>query len=165
VLDLNQIPALFPRTDVHVALLVEPAEFLRNLRGEVSAADHADGSGDRLVGAVAADAIRIRRARPFVQNDFAPQFSGRLTGDGRYVHGRFQAALWVRRFLTVWLVAAAAFVIVAVVPAVEFEGPALIPALMFVAGAVLPRLGWWAGRGDRDKIEAALVRAAGHRGA
>jgi len=164
VLDLNQFPALFPRTELHVALLVETEEFLRNLRGEVSPADHADGRGDRLVGAVAADAIRIRRVRPYVRNDFAPQFSGRLTGDGRYVHGRFRAALWVRRFLTLWLVAAAGFVILAVVPAVEFEGPVLIPVLMFAAGAVLPKLGWWVGRGDRDRIEAALVRAAGHGG-
>ncbi len=171
MLDLNQIPALFPRTDLHVALAVEADEFLRNLRAEVLPAEDAEGKGDRLAGTVAADAIRIVRVRSwvfknvvrwFIRNEFAPQFTGHLTADGRYVHGRFHTAPWVRRFLTVWLVAAAAFVILALVPAVEFEGPVLIPVLMFAAGAVLPQLGWWMGRGDRDRIEAALVRAAGH---
>jgi hypothetical protein len=162
VLDLNQIPALFPRTDLHVGLVVGPEEFLRNLRGSVSSAERANSRGDRLEGAVAADGIRIRRVRPFLRNDFAPQFTGSLSEDGLLLEGSFEAALIVRRFLRLWLAGTVLFVILAVLPSVEMEGSVLVPLFMFAVGAMVPRLGWWFGRGDRDRIEAALMRAAGH---
>jgi len=162
VLDLNQLPALFPRTGLQVRLLVPPDQFLKSLSGEVTPNGSEQGRGDVLVGPVAADAIRIRRVRSFFRNDFAPQFSGSLSEDGSLLEGSFEAALIVRRFLTLWLAGAVLFVVLKVLPGVEMEGSVLVPLFMFVVGAMVPRLGWWFGRGDRDRIEAALIRAAGH---
>jgi hypothetical protein len=59
----------------------------------------------RAVGTVRSDRVRLERVRPFIRNDFKPQFVGHFVqSDGRVLLvGRFTMRRWTKIFMSIWL--------------------------------------------------------------
>jgi hypothetical protein len=123
--------------------------------------------GDKLVGSAAEGYMRIRRSRPWVRNDLAPVFSGRLTEDGRWLVGEFAPSGWARGFMTIWLGALIVIFLPVEISSVVREGltperiqVSLTLLAMVAVGLGMPWLGWWFGSSDIDQIEAVLSAVA-----
>jgi len=154
----------FPIQELSVPLEVGPAEFRKRLAAGLVPSRWQAPFRDKLVGRAAEDGIRIRRARTLVSNDLAPEFSGQVTRDGRFLRGVFRVRPWVRAALVVSLLALAAALAVLAVTNLG-PGSAIPAGLAVVAvaggfGALVARLGWMFGRSDIDRITAVLRAAA-----
>lgn len=157
----------FPNQELSVPLEVAPAEFRKRLAAGLVPSPWQSPFRDKLVGRATEEGIRIRCSRTVVSNDLAPEFSGQLTSDGRFLRGEFRVRPWVRGAL---LVALLAIVAALAALAVADFGPALaVPAGLGVTvvvagfGALVARLGWILGRTDIERITAVLRAAARRR--
>lgn len=157
----------FPSQELSVPLEVDPAEFRKRLATGLVPSPWQPPFRDKLVGRATEEGIRIRRSRAVVSNDLAPEFSGQLTPDGRFLRGEFQVRPWIRAALVVALLAMAAAL--AALAVADF-GPALAiaaglggVALVGGFGALIARLGWILGRPDIERITAMLRDAARRR--
>ncbi len=159
---------IFPSAAIAIPLRRPPALVRSTLEEAVVSSIWVQLFKDRLVGSVTEEEIRIRRVRPWRRNDFAPQFVGAISPDGRRLEGRFGLATFPLVFITLWVGFVVFMFVAGEVADLVRDGPtgtnlAVLGTSLGMAafGTSLPWLGWWFGRSDRQQIEALLRRAAG----
>jgi len=115
------------------------------------------------VGRVSQESVSLRKATPFVENSFAPQFFGAFyEHDGRTVlFGHFTIHWAVKAFMTLWLSGCLLWTSVVVLTAVAKRDPVM--ALASLAGVAMLGLGvgfvWfcsWRARGDIPWLSAVI---------
>ena len=164
---------LFPTQELIVPLARSPALVVHDLDAALDRTAFHHLFRDRLVGDASDDRIKIRRVRWFWHNDFSPRFVGRVRSDGRVIEGVFRLSTYARGFLAVWLVLLLVLFLPVELIAIAkagLDGPrgtmlAMIVAFIVLGSWAIPRLGWWMGRSDTVRIEAAIRLAAGAVGA
>jgi hypothetical protein len=95
----------------------------------------------RAVGVVFPDRVRLERVRPFIRNDFKPQFVGHFVqSDGKvFLVGAFSMRLWTKVFMTFWLGFCVLWILGATIAVFAVPAsPKFLPlagVLMFVIGS------------------------------
>jgi len=157
---------LYESTPAEFCSAYSVAESVERLRAATKRSTFAAMSEAAAVGKVSADSVRLQRVIPMVRNSFKPFFAGRFeVRDGVTVlTGHFGMTIFVKVFMTFWLVMVAlfagGFLVGSLGAATSYPRQVVIgPFLMLVAGLGLVALGKWFGRNDAAWLSAVIARA------
>jgi len=156
--------SLLPHEDLSVPLQVPAAEFRSRLNEGLVPSKLRLLFRNGFVGQASESEVRIRWARKFVSNDFAPEFRGAVSSDQRFVRGSFRQRSWV----LVTLLVSVALGMGGIVLVIQGGQPAeldrrwlyLMPVALVGFAFLLPRLGWAMGHRDIERITEVLRTAA-----
>ena len=155
--------SLLPHEDLSVPLQVPAAEFRSRLNAGLVPSPLRLLFKNGFVGQASESEVRVRWARKFVSNDFAPEFRGTISPDQRFVRGSFRQRGWVLAVL-LGSVALAMGVMLLMMQSREAGFDRrwlyLMPVALLAFAFLLPRLGWAMARSDIDRITAVLRAAA-----
>lgn len=157
---------LYESTPAEFCSAYSVAESVERLRAATKRSTFAAMSEAAAVGKVSADSVRLQRVIPMVHNSSKPFFTGRFeVRDGVTVlTGHFGMTIFVKVFMTFWLVMVAlfagGFLVGSLGAATSYPRQVVIgPFLMLVAGLGLVALGKWFGRNDAAWLSAVIARA------
>jgi hypothetical protein len=118
----------------------------------------------QAVGTVTKDRVALVRVRPFIRNDFKPQFTGRFVeSDGAVtLVGRFGMRFWTKAFMSFWLGFCLLWTIGTTVAVLsQSDSPRFLPLAglgLFAFGIVLLAAAKSWGRADIDWLSDTIRR-------
>jgi hypothetical protein len=157
---------LYDSTPAEFRSAYNVAESVERLQAATKRSTFAAMSEAAAVGKVSPDSVRLQRVIPMVHNSFKPFFMGRFeVREGVTVlTGHFGMTIFVKVFMTFWLVMVAlfagGFLVGSLNAATSYPRQVIIgPVLMLVAGVGLVALGKWFGRNDVAWLSGVIARA------
>ena len=156
--------SLLPHEDLSVPLQVPAAEFRSRLNEAVVPSKLRLLFRKGFVGQASESEVRVRWARKFVSNDFAPEFRGTISSDQRFVRGSFRQRGWVLAVLLMSVALALSGMVLLAVQSsdthLDRRWLYLMPIALVAFAFLLPRVGWAMGHGDIERITEVLRAAA-----